>query len=172
MIRSLLMLPVAALMTVAMTATAHAQPTYEGCTDPMSGRLIPSIPSMAVNDIAIAVRSPQPAIVYNPQITHAVSPQTRVFFYWHECAHHQLGHTLGAGHPRMNEQSADCWAIRRLAPRMTPFDLQVHLCEWRKFRTRVDRMRLCRRGSVLDRVRALRAVEAARRTRKSPSGRG
>ena len=49
---------------------------------------------------------------------------------------------------------------------------EVHLCEWRKFRTRVDRMRLCRRGSVLDRVRALRAVEAARRTRKSPSGRG
>ena len=50
--------------------------------------------------------------------------------------------------------------------------LQVHLCEWRKFRTRVDRMRLCRRGSVLDRVRALRAVEAARRTRRSPSARG
>ena len=55
---------------------------------------------------------------------------------------------------------------------VTPFDLQVHLCEWRKFRTRVDRMRLCRRGSVLDRTRALRAVEAARRTRRSPSARG
>ena len=62
--------------------------------------------------------------------------------------------------------------VEQVSDAVTPFDLQVHLCEWRKFRTRVDRMRLCRRGSVLDRVRALRAVEAARRTRKSPSGRG
>ena len=62
--------------------------------------------------------------------------------------------------------------VEQVSDAVTPFDLQVHLCEWRKFRTRVDRMRLCRRGSVLDRVRALRAVEAARRTRKSPSARG
>lgn len=62
-----------------------------------------------------------------------------------------------------------CGAV--VADEVTPFDLQVHLCEWRKFRTRVDRMRLCRRGAVLDRARALRAVEAARRTRKSPAQR-
>ena len=46
--------------------------------------------------------------------------------------------------------------VEQVSEDVTPFDLQVHLCEWRKFRTRVDRMRLCRRGSVLDRVRALR----------------
>ena len=52
---------------------------------------------------------------------------------------------------------------------ITPYDLQVNLCEWRKFRTKVDRKRLCRRGAVLDRGRAERAAADARKQRKSPS---
>ncbi|KAH8062430.1 hypothetical protein JL722_3348 [Aureococcus anophagefferens] len=47
---------------------------------------------------------------------------------------------------------------------ITPYDLQVNLCEWRKFRTKVDRKRLCRR--VLDRGRA---SARGRKQRKSPS---
>jgi hypothetical protein len=43
-----------------------------------------------------------------------VSPATRRFFYAHECAHHALGHTLGASYPTQREQQADCWAIRTL----------------------------------------------------------
>ena len=54
-----------------------------------------------------------------------------------------------------------------LSDGITPYDLQVHLCEWRKFRTKVDRMRLCRRGVVLDPAVAARAV--FRKRRKSPA---
>ena len=54
-----------------------------------------------------------------------------------------------------------------LSDGITPYDLQVHLCEWRKFRTKVDRTRLCRRGVVLDPAVAARAV--FRKRRKSPA---
>ncbi|KAK7242633.1 hypothetical protein SO694_00016153 [Aureococcus anophagefferens] len=41
---------------------------------------------------------------------------------------------------------------------ITPYDLQVNLCEWRKFRTKVDRKRARRRGAVLDRAPRARAA--------------
>ena len=44
-------------------------------------------------------------------------PAVQQFFYYHECAHHVLGHTIGAGHPMTNEQAADCWAVRELVGR-------------------------------------------------------
>ena len=123
-----LLFPLVALSALAgaQVDAAEAMPVaFEGCTDPMNGQPIPSVASTAIGDIAMAIRNPRPLIVYNPRVSNSVSPQTRVFFYWHECAHHQLGHTLGSGHPRMNEQMADCWAIRALAPGMSPYDFQV-----------------------------------------------
>jgi hypothetical protein len=41
-------------------------------------------------------------------------PAVLTFFLYHECGHHALGHTLGAGFPLTNEQAADCWAARTL----------------------------------------------------------
>jgi len=67
-----------------------------------------------LNDIAIAkMEGWNSVIYYNPTIVNSLHTKTRVFFFWHECAHHVLAHTL------MNpsivlEQEADCWAIKHV----------------------------------------------------------
>lgn len=109
-----------ALGSVPMTpAPVLAQPgvSYDGCM--LMGRPIPSIPTPAIDDIAQARMDPAygPVILYNPAIVNRARPETRTFFYFHECAHHALGHTLGFSHPETNEQQADCWAVRELFAR-------------------------------------------------------
>lgn len=98
-------------------AAAQMRATYDGCT--LMGRPVPSIPDPSINDIATAGVSPVygPVILYNPAIVARSRPATQTFFYFHECAHHALGHTLGFAHPQASEQQADCWAVRELVGR-------------------------------------------------------
>lgn len=93
-------------------AIGRAQ-VYEGCVD-LLGRPVASIPA-AIDDIAKASLAPngRPVIYYNPQVLSAVAPQTRVFFYMHECGHHALGHAV-VSIPFTREQQADCFAIVQL----------------------------------------------------------
>lgn len=69
------------------------------------------IADSAVPDIAVARTAPngQPVVLWNPQVTASLHPFTVEFFYYHECAHHALGHTLGA-YGGGAERMADCWA--------------------------------------------------------------
>ncbi|OYX31031.1 MAG: hypothetical protein B7Y99_11110 [Caulobacterales bacterium 32-69-10] len=108
-------------------AQAQVQANYGGCT--LMGRPVPSIPDPSLNDIAMAGISPVygPMILYNPAIVNRARAETRTFFYYHECAHHALGHTLGFAHPQASEQQADCWAVRELFGRrlFNPAQLRV-----------------------------------------------
>lgn len=53
----------------------------------------------------------RPLIAYDPTVLSTViHPQTRRFFYAHECGHHALGHPL-QGIVLGQEQQADCWGI-------------------------------------------------------------
>ncbi len=101
----------------APTARAQVQGTYDGCM--LMGRQVASIPDPSIDDIARAgmSRAYGPVILYNPAIVNRARPATRTFFYFHECAHHALGHTLGFAHPQASEQQADCWAVRELMGR-------------------------------------------------------
>lgn len=93
---------------------ANAQGTYEGCFVGNS-QPVASVQNTNINDIATAViYNGAPVIFYNPYVVSSVSPITARFFYFHECAHHVLGHTVGMGYPLTNEQAADCWAIVNL----------------------------------------------------------
>jgi hypothetical protein len=56
----------------------------------------------------------RPVILFNPLYAAGQPPDVVAFFLYHECGHHALGHTLGAGFPLTNEQAADCWAARTL----------------------------------------------------------
>ena len=88
-------------------ARAQSYPTcYNAQNIPVS-----YFPDPMVSDIAIARTAPNgmPVVLWNPQVASSLHPFTLEFFYYHECAHHALGHALGA-YGGGAERIADCWA--------------------------------------------------------------
>jgi hypothetical protein len=61
-----------------------------------------------------AIYQGRPVILFNALFARRLPSAVVTFFLYHECAHHALGHTLGAGMPLTREQAADCWAVRKL----------------------------------------------------------
>lgn len=99
------------LCLVGKTASAQNYPTcFNALNVPVGYFPDPSIP-----DIAIATTAPngQPIVLWNPAVTASMHPATIEFFYYHECAHHALGHTLGNYFPGAEAQ-ADCWAKKTM----------------------------------------------------------
>ena len=96
---------------------AGAQVTFDGCVD-FRGVPVASLLNGGLNDVAMATWAPNggPVIQYNPNVLIRLSPQTRMFFYAHECAHHALAHGI-RNIPFSQEPEADCWAIRNLVGR-------------------------------------------------------
>lgn len=88
---------------------------WGGCRDAL-GTPVLEYPDLRLPDIAMAsIVDGRPVIIYNPQVVLASGPQTRRFFYFHECGHHALGQVLsGVSIPFRSEQEADCWAAREL----------------------------------------------------------
>ncbi|MBZ0115735.1 MAG: hypothetical protein K8H88_01980 [Sandaracinaceae bacterium] len=78
------------------------------------------VPQINLGDIAMARLGPsgEPIVLYDPMVTQRAGPTISTFFYYHECAHHILGHVMngamGFVRPLVDEQEADCWAIRYL----------------------------------------------------------
>jgi hypothetical protein len=76
---------------------------------------VASVLDNSIRDVAIAGYAPDgaPIIRYNTFVLSSLEPQTRLFFYGHECAHHKLAHAA-RNIPFSQEQEADCWSIREL----------------------------------------------------------
>lgn len=56
-------------------------------------------------------------IVYDLRELGSVSPELQELVYWHECAHHALGHTISSAYQsqssrRHEEDQADCYAAK------------------------------------------------------------
>jgi hypothetical protein len=100
---------------LAVHQSALSQITYDGCRD-IRGIAVASIADFSINDVAVASLAPNgvPIVRYNPRVLSQLAPQTRLFFYAHECAHHERGHAFGTVHPLSREQDADCFAIKTL----------------------------------------------------------
>lgn len=115
------------VLTLAQESKAQNQMGFGGCFVG-SGFYVPSIEA-PIDDIAVATLMPDgsPVIYYNPQVVSNTIYQTQIFFYYHECAHHIFGHSIGMGFPLQREQEADCWAIQTLVARgiFSPYDLQL-----------------------------------------------
>jgi hypothetical protein len=92
-----------------------AQITYDGCQD-IRGISVASVLDYSVRDVAVAMLAPNgaPIIRYNPSVLSWFQPETRLFWYGHECGHHALGHSFGTAFPSQMEQQADCFGIREL----------------------------------------------------------
>jgi hypothetical protein len=83
------------------------------CADAF-GNPVPVI-NAPIPDIGQAtIYAGRPVILFNPLYARGLPTDVVTFFLYHECGHHALGHTLGAGFPLTNEQAADCWAARTL----------------------------------------------------------
>lgn len=89
--------------------------TFDGCRD-IRGVPVASVLDVNVRDVAVAGLTPNgaPIIRYNPTVLSWFQPQTRLWWYGHECGHHALGHNFGTTHPLRVEQDADCFGIRSL----------------------------------------------------------
>ena len=103
----------------ALTTPAFAQTiVYEGCRD-INGVAAASVVKYDLQDVAAAnVVQGRPVIFYNPRVLSWFAPQTRVFWYAHECGHLALGHNLKQTPPQAAEREADCWAGRHLVDEM------------------------------------------------------
>lgn len=101
-----------ALLGALVWGSSSAQlATYEGCVDasgrPVASQMDPAFPHVAASRLENGV----PLIRYNPEVLPRLKPKTRLFFFAYECAHHALGHAVGAALPLPAEQQADCWAV-------------------------------------------------------------
>lgn len=106
------------LVATTISLTMHARSARaEQCL--AGGMPIQSVPSTAIPDVAMATMyNGQPVILVNPTVAPFLSPMFAKWVYWHECAHHVLGHVaagaMGFRRPYVDEQEADCWSIRKL----------------------------------------------------------
>ena len=108
----------------ASASPVAAQATFEGCQDilgvPVASVVNPALTEVALSTVATlsSAQGPQPVIYFQSSVSQLPAPLRRVI-YFHECAHHALGHVAGAvlGTPitMAQEQVADCWAIVHLA---------------------------------------------------------
>jgi len=108
-------LGLALVATLTWTGAVLAQVTFDGCRD-IRGVPVASVLDYTVRDVAVASLAPDgsPIIRFNPTVLSWFRPETRLFWYAHECGHHALGHAFGTTHPLAIEQAADCFAVREL----------------------------------------------------------
>lgn len=118
---------VCALLTSLSQTPGFAEDGVFVCTL-ANGKNVPIVLDTTLQNIAVANRDAQGrlTIVANPKVMAAFQPATRWFWLAHECAHHQLGHTLGHYGPE-REQEADCLAAKQMVKnnQMSGNDLQA-----------------------------------------------
>jgi hypothetical protein len=109
----------AAIVAASLPGSAAAQGAYKRCFDPQ-GRPVVVLASAKVKmgNVAIAgrLKDGRPFIAYNPDALKRFHAITRIYIYYHECAHHRLGHSSGY-RPQTRENAADCYSIRYMTRR-------------------------------------------------------
>jgi hypothetical protein len=124
-------LSVAAVASVTTSATAQGFRPHSlhdtTCVDTL-GLKVQAGPNPQLNNVAVAFRGQdgRPLITYNPLVLKRFHPVTQAFWFYHECAHHALGHSAG-NRPMSRERDADCWAVRTMRARgqLTAERLQI-----------------------------------------------
>ncbi len=80
------------------------------CRD-FRGREVRSQEVTNLGDVArVWVVNTMPYILIDPEVLRTLPKPLQIFFFFHECAHHTLGHWYNRTLDSENE--ADCWAIR------------------------------------------------------------
>lgn len=116
--RFLINVSVFALVLLVVSPVVRAQDSspYGGCVDSL-GHPVKSVQDTSLKDVAQATlgMAGEPIILYNPTVLAGALPETRLFWYLHECGHHALGHVaLRTAYGIPAERAADCWAAQIL----------------------------------------------------------
>jgi hypothetical protein len=104
---------------LAAAASAKAQPVPLTLTcNTASGRAVAAVQITSGTIARAALDQDGRAVVrYDPRRIDGVTPQDQLFVFAHECGHHALGHDARAPMTAVQEQEADCYAIRSLISR-------------------------------------------------------
>ncbi len=105
--------PLPSMLTARMSNQALS---YSGCVD-FRGQAVGILSDRSIPDVARAFVEPESGlslVAVNPDVMGWLKPETRLFFFVHECGHHVMGHTVGRSSPQVMEQEADCWAVKQL----------------------------------------------------------
>ncbi|HEY9078633.1 hypothetical protein [Magnetovibrio sp.] len=110
----LAVLALAVTTMVGSVTRAWAQDASYACILP-NGENVQILANKTLPNVAVARRDSagRRTIVINPTLMELFQPATRWFWLAHECAHQQLGHTLGNYGPD-REQQADCYAAKQM----------------------------------------------------------
>ena len=102
-------------LVLGMAQSALAQEQFHGCID-FKGRNVLGMQDDKLNYMAQAdyLGDGWPIIRYNRKILLLTLSTTRLFFDYHECAHHVLGHLAEPTLSSSAEELADCWAVNTL----------------------------------------------------------
>lgn len=101
----------ALLGMVAAPAALHAQHDLTGCLDRQQRPVELRVKNdMGWGGLATIVDG-KPVIYWNKHLMDRANRPMQIFVYFHECAHHVLGHVWTGESPRA-EREADCWAIQ------------------------------------------------------------
>ena len=104
----------ALLALLPASVMAAATTTFEGCSD-TAGHTVAviaddSLPTL----VGSTVDAGQATIRYNSTLLPRLLPQTRLFFFAHECARHAMGEATKASHSVARSREADCLGLATL----------------------------------------------------------
>ncbi len=98
-----------------LPATVWAEPDLPRCIDGRGYNVIffedASLAKLAEIDNA---DDGWPLVRYNADALPQLDSKTRMFFFYHQCGHHVLGHALKPDITYQMEEKADCWAVNSL----------------------------------------------------------
>lgn len=93
-----------------------AAPTmrFDGCKD-RAGNPVPALADTSLDSVAqLALQEGKTVILFNPQASPALLPESRLFVLAHECARQYLGFPATEARTAAQARQADCWAVGAL----------------------------------------------------------
>jgi hypothetical protein len=95
-------------------AKAAATTTFEACTDTAGHTVAVVADDTLPRLVASSIEDGKPTIRYNQQLLPRLLPQTRLFFFAHECARHAMGEAGQLAHTVARSREADCLGLATL----------------------------------------------------------
>ena len=95
-------------------ANAAATTTFEACTDTAGHTVAVVADDSMAKLVASRVEGGKPTIRYNQIVLPRLLPQTRLFFFAHECARHAMGEAGRLAHSVERSRQADCLGLATL----------------------------------------------------------
>ena len=95
-------------------ALAAATTIFEGCSDTSGHTVAVRADDSMPRLVASSIEDGKPTIRYSQVVLPRLLPQTRLFFFAHECARHAMGEAGQLAHSVARSRDADCLGLATL----------------------------------------------------------